>query len=111
MILVGLGIGALGYLLTLVGSPLALLAAMALLGFAAGPVDLGLFALRQRRTDPRWFGRIVAVSMSLNFAGVPVGSALAGPILERSIPLALLLAVVIAVAGCAAPLLVIPRAG
>lgn len=91
--------------------PLALLGTMVLLGLAGAPIDLGLFALRQRRTDPRWFGRVFAVSMSLNFAGVPVGSALAGLVLERSLPLALLLGVVVALAGCVVPYLVIPRQG
>jgi hypothetical protein len=84
---------------------------MVLFGLAAGPIDIGLLALRQRRTDPRWFGRILAVAMSLNFAGMPVGSALAGPLIERSIPLALLTAAVIAAVGCVVPLFVIPRDG
>jgi len=88
-----------------------LVVAMALFGLAAGPIDLGLFALRQRRTDPRWFGRVFAVSMSLNFAGMPVGSALAGPIVERSIVVALIVAAAISLVGCAAPFLTIPREG
>ncbi len=73
-----------------------LVAAMVVLGVSSGPIDIGLFAMRQRRTDPRWFGRAFAVSMSLNFAGVPVGSALAGPIVERSLPLALGIAAAVA---------------
>jgi MFS family permease len=105
----GLALAALACLCVLVQTPVALLAGMALFGLAGGPIDIGLFALRQRRTDPRWFGRIFAVSMSLNFAGMPVGSALAGPVVERSVPLALLVAAIIAVAGCVVPLLVIPR--
>lgn len=109
IIVAGLGLSAFGCLLTLIQTPAALVVAMALFGLAAGPMDIGLFALRQRRTDPRWFGRVFAVSMSLNFAGMPVGSALAGPVLERSIPLALALAAAIAIAGCAVPLLAIPR--
>jgi MFS family permease len=107
----GLVLAALGCLCFLMQSPVALLAGMVLFGLAAGPIDIGLFALRQRRTDPRWFGRIFAVSMSLNFAGMPVGSALAGPVVERSIPLALVVAVVISAIGCVVPLLVIPREG
>lgn len=111
IIVVGLAISALGCLLTVAQTPVALVAAMVMFGLAAGPTDVALFALRQRRTDRRWFGRVFAVSMSLNFAGMPVGSALAGPLVERSIPLALAVAAVIAVAGCAVPLLVIPRKG
>lgn len=111
MIGVGMGLSAAACLLIVMQSPLALLAAMALFGLAAGPIDIGLFALRQRRTDPRWFGRVFAVSMSLNFAGMPVGSALAGPVVEQSISLALILAAAIAVVGCAVPFLTIPREG
>jgi MFS family permease len=107
----GMVFAALACACILLQTPAALLVGMALLGLASGPIDIGLFALRQRRTDPRWFGRIFAVSMSLNFAGMPVGSALAGPIVEQSIPLALLVAVVISAIGCAVPLLVIPRGG
>ena len=33
-----------------------------------------MFTLRQRRTHPEWFGRAFAISMSLNYAGNPVGS-------------------------------------
>ncbi len=107
----GLILAALGCLCVLARTPIALLVGMVLSGLAAGPIDIGLFALRQRRTDSRWFGRVFAVSMSLNFAGMPVGSALAGPVVERSIPLALVIAVVISVLGCVVPLLVIPREG
>jgi MFS family permease len=111
IIVAGLAISALGCLLTVAQTPVALVAAMVMFGLAAGPTDVALFALRQRRTDRRWFGRVFAVSMSLNFAGMPVGSALAGPVIERSIPLALVVAAAIAVVGCAVPLLVIPRKG
>lgn len=111
IIAAGMALAAAACALFLLRSPVAILVAMALFGLAAGPIDIGLFALRQRRTDQRWFGRVFAVSMSLNFAGMPVGSALAGPLLERSIPLALAVAAVIAVLGCAVPFLVIPRKG
>lgn len=111
MIGVGMALSATACLLTVARTPLALLAAMAVFGLSAGPLDIGLFALRQRRTDSRWFGRVFAVSMSLNFAGMPVGSALAGPVVERSIVLALALAAAITVVGCAVPFLTIPREG
>ncbi len=64
-------------------------AAIALYGLASGPFDIGLFTLRQRRTDPAWFGRAFAVSMSLNSVGSPIGSALAGPLLGWSLDAAL----------------------
>jgi predicted MFS family arabinose efflux permease len=89
----------------------AVVLAMAMFGLASGPIDIGLFALRQRRTDPRLFGRVFAVSMALNFAGIPVGSALGGPIIEHSIELALFVAAGVALLGCAVPFLTIPRDG
>ncbi|HET8907004.1 MAG TPA: MFS transporter [Ktedonobacterales bacterium] len=105
----GLALASIGYACILLQTPVALLAGMVLFGLASGPIDIGLFALRQRRTDPRWFGRVFAISMSLNFAGMPIGSALAGPVVERSIPLALLIAAIISVTGWVVPFLVIPR--
>ncbi len=84
-------------------------AGMALGGLANGPLDLGIFSLRQRRTDPAWFGRAFAVSMSLNFSGIPVGAALCGPLVSFSIPLALGLgAAISALAGLVA-LAAIPK--
>ena len=47
-------------------------------GFLAGPIDVGLLTLRQRRAGPAVLGRVLAVSMSLNLAGLPIGSALGG---------------------------------
>jgi hypothetical protein len=77
-------------------------------GVAGSFINVGIFALRQRRTDPAWFGRAFAVSMSLNFAGVPIGSALSGPLLEHSIALPLLLGAAINVVAVAAALVLIP---
>jgi hypothetical protein len=51
---------------------------LALVGFLAGPIDVGVLTLRQRRTDPAWLGRVMAVSMSLNLSGLPIGSAPGG---------------------------------
>ncbi|WP_321893765.1 MFS transporter [Paraburkholderia tropica] len=53
-------------------------------GVAVGPVDVGLLTLRQRRTDPSKFGRVLSVSMSLNLSGLPIGSAVAGLLLGIS---------------------------
>lgn len=49
-----------------------------LIGAAAGPIDVGVLTLRQRRTDPGELGRVLSVSMSLNLVGGPLGSALGG---------------------------------
>ncbi len=51
---------------------------LALVGFFSGPIDVGVLTLRQRRTEPAWLGRVIAVSMSLNLSGLPIGSALGG---------------------------------
>jgi len=91
-------------------SSLPVVFAIAVIAGAAGSViNVGIFALRQRRTDPAWFGRAFAVSMSLNFAGAPIGSALSGPLLEQSIAVPLLLGAAINVVAVVAALALIPK--
>lgn len=63
---------------------------MLLVGFLIGPMDIALFTVRQRRTDPAWMGRAFAVSMAFNYLGMPVGAALAGLLADRSIETAIL---------------------
>ena len=82
--------------------------ALVLVGAANGPFDISLFTLRQRRTDPAWFGRAFAVSMSINFAGVPIGSALAGPLIGHSLDTALWAAAGFALLAAVFPMLLIP---
>jgi MFS family permease len=82
--------------------------ALIVLGAANGPMDISLFTLRQRRTDPAWFGRAFAVSMSINFIGNPIGSALAGTLIGRSLDLALWAAVACVVLAGVFPMLTIP---
>jgi MFS family permease len=60
------------------GSLLPIAVAMALGGLFNGPMDIAMFTLRQRRTDPAWMGRAFTVSMNLNFSGFPIGAALTG---------------------------------
>ena len=57
-----------------------------MVGGAAGPIDVSVLTLRQRRTDPSELGRVLSVSMSLNMAGGPIGSALAGILVTWSLP-------------------------
>jgi MFS family permease len=57
-----------------------------LAGLASGPIDVALLSLRQRRTDPSQLGRVLAISISLNIAGSPVGSAIAGVLAGWSLP-------------------------
>lgn len=66
--------------------------ALFLVGLLEGPMDIGLFTLRQRRTPTLWIGRAFAISMAANGIGYPVGSAIAGVVSESSLPLAVGLA-------------------
>jgi MFS family permease len=72
-------------LLLLKSNIVVLVFVMALCGLLNGPLDIALFTIRQRRTDPVWTGRAFAVSMSFNALGLPVGSAIAGVVAARSI--------------------------
>jgi len=82
---------------------------MVVSGIANGPFDIAMFTLRQRRTNPAWFGRAFAVSMSLNYVGTPVGAALAGPLIGASLNIALWAAVGLAAIAGVFPLLTIPE--
>jgi len=73
--------------------------AMALAGLANGPMDVAMFTVRQRRTDPAWMGRAFAVSMSFNFAGYPIGAAMGGFLAARSIELGIVVAVLACLAA------------
>jgi MFS family permease len=82
---------------------------LALGGALNGPMDIGLFTIRQRRTDPAWMGRAFAVSMAFNFVGYPIGAALAGAIAAVSIDAAIVVgAVACLLAGLLAAVM-IPR--
>ena len=82
---------------------------MMLVGAMAGPIDVGVLTLRQRRTDPAELGRVLSVSMSLNLAGGPLGSALAGVLVTWSLPATFAATALASVLGAAAVAL-IPRA-
>ena len=71
--------------------------ALAAFGFLNGPIDIALFTIRQRRTDPAWLGRAIVVSGALNFMGFPIGSAITGYLIGISFELAVLFGV----ASCA----------
>jgi len=82
--------------------------AMVTFGAANGLLDIAMFTLRQRRTDPAWFGRAFAVSMAANSVGGPIGSALAGPLIGWSLNAALWAAFAAALVATALPFLMIP---
>jgi predicted MFS family arabinose efflux permease len=104
MALTGIGYGAVLF------SPNLLFAAlvMAVIGLATGPFDVVLFTLRQRRTDPAWLGRAFAVSMSLNFIGFPVGSALGGAVVPISLELVFFGALALSMIAAALSFALIP---
>jgi hypothetical protein len=81
---------------------------MAVLGISNGPLDIGLFSLRQRVTDRAWLGRAFAVSMSLNFVGFPIGSAVSGPVVAHTVTGAFAVAAAITALSILAPLLMLP---
>jgi len=104
MLIVGVGYAA------LIVSPslLAVALVMVLIGVATGPFDVVLFTLRQRRTDPAWLGRAFAVSMSLNFVGFPVGSALGGALAPLSLEAAFVIALALNVVAAVIAFVAIP---
>lgn len=78
-------------------------------GLLNGPLDVALFTIRQRRTDPAWMGRAFAVSMAFNFAGYPIGAAITGAIAGYSISAAIVLGVAACVVAAVAAARIIPR--
>jgi MFS family permease len=89
-------------------NPVVAAIAMVALGISSGPFDIVLFTLRQRRTDPAWLGRAFAVSMALNFAGFPIGSAIGGAVVPWSITVALAAAVLFQILGAVFSMVAIP---
>jgi MFS family permease len=92
------------------GLGLACLAVSSLIiGFLNGPMDIALFTVRQRRTDPAWMGRAFAVSMAANFMGYPLGAAVAGTLAALSLPGVVLLGSAVIVLATAFGATMIPR--
>lgn len=85
------------------------LVSMAVLGFASGMWDIGIFTIRQRRTEPRLMSRAFAISMGFNQTGVPIGSALAGFLAEQSLTAAATVSVVAAALGSVLAAALVPR--
>jgi len=78
-------------------------------GFFSGPIDVGLLSLRQRRTDPVRLGRVLAVSISLNSSGFPLGSALGGFLIVRSTELTFVAAAAASILAALTAWVLIPR--
>jgi len=79
-----------------------LAAALVVLNGLAGPIDVAVLTLRQRRTDPGQLGRVMAVSMSLNMCGTPIGAAIGGILLTHSITATFIAAALAGIAAAAA---------
>lgn len=60
-------------------------------------------AVTPRVTDPAWLGRAFAVSMSLNYLGVPLGAAAAGPLFDRGLTVGFLAAGAVVAASAVLP--------
>jgi predicted MFS family arabinose efflux permease len=86
-----------------------IVAATLVWGFLSGPLDIALFTVRQRRTDPAWIGRAFAVSMAFNFTGYPVGAAVVGAIATESIVGAILLGIAATVASGVLSATMVPK--
>jgi MFS family permease len=85
---------------------------MVLVGVLIGPIDIALFTVRQRRTDPGWMGRAFAVSMAFNYLGMPVGAALAGTLAGQSLETAIIvLGVGGSLIGALAAAFLVPKDG
>lgn len=84
---------------------------MALGGLVNGPMDISMFTLRQRCTDPAWMGRAFTVSMNLNFSGFPIGAAIGGVLVGFSIEAAIVFAVAANLVGAILAYLLIPEPG
>jgi MFS family permease len=85
------------------------IASQALFGILNGPLDIALFTVRQRRTDPAIMGRAFAVSMAANFTGYPVGSAIAGVLASVSLVAPIWLGIVACVLATVFAIALIPR--
>jgi predicted MFS family arabinose efflux permease len=82
---------------------------MAVSGLVNGPLDIAMFTLRQRRTDPAWMGRAFTVSMNLNFSGFPIGAAVAGVLVNFSVEGTILFGVAANVLAALLAYVLIPR--
>jgi MFS family permease len=103
-----LGSGALLLLLLPDAGLLPVLVGLILFGVMNGPMDIAMFTTRQRRTDPAWMGRAFAVSMSFNFLGFPVGTALGGLVASQSLDGAIAIEIAACVIAAIAAQFLIP---
>jgi MFS family permease len=110
LMLCGLAARAIGFgLIALVPTIYAIGAGAVVAGAGNGPFGVGFTSLRQRASSPEMFGRVLAVSMSLNTLGVPVGAFLAGLAPSGSGRTALILTTAVLAAAAVATAVLLPR--
>lgn len=83
-----------------------LILGLTLAGMVSGPISVAVLTLRQRRTEPQQLGRVMSISMSLNTAGFPLGSAIAGTAISESLSSSFVLAGIASVVAAAATLFI-----
>lgn len=81
---------------------------LTLVGLLNGPLDIAMFTIRQRRTAPEWMGRAFAVSMSVNWLGAPIGSALTGALAPHGVEVPIVIAILCGLAAAASAWWLIP---
>ncbi|OJW19073.1 MAG: hypothetical protein BGO51_27240 [Rhodospirillales bacterium 69-11] len=114
MAVTGMALGSAGLAMARLDAGLPALAlGLVMMGAMAGPIDVSVLTLRQRRTPPDRLGRVMAVSMSLNQSGAPLGAALGGWLLTQAADATLPAAALAACLGAVACWRLIPpeRAG
>ncbi len=86
-----------------------ILGTMVIFGVTGGIWDIGIFTLRQRRTEPEMVGRAFAISMALNQSGYPIGAALGGLLAATSINSAIALGIAFGCLGTILAIAMLPR--
>lgn len=97
--------------LSALGSVISLATGLGVVGLMEGTINVSLLSLRQRRTEPGWLGRIMTVSMSVNLAGFPVGTALGGFLAAHSLVGAFAVAAGMTLLSAACVHFFVPRSG
>lgn len=83
--------------------------AVGAMGLLNGVLNVGIFTIRQRRTDAAWLGRAFAVSISFNMIGIPIGSLMTGLLVGSSPDLAIGIGAITCLAGALAAAVMVPQ--
>ncbi|MCM3318026.1 MFS transporter [Rummeliibacillus stabekisii] len=100
-LLTGMGISLIGFLLLAFSTNIYLLIlSLMFIGGTQGLVDISLNSLRQRVTEPLWYGRAFAINGTAIGLGMPVGSLIAGYFAKEWFEITLFLPIVAATLAC-----------